>query len=85
VTGLSTVIWLFAVLLVLAGEAAPSSPCRRVSRIGTWVLVGILGLGALMNFSSSSAWERFGWGPFTLGLFILARRSRPERPHKRER
>jgi hypothetical protein len=25
----------------------------------------------LMNFASSSPWERFGWGPFTLVLFLL--------------
>ena len=72
-TGLSAVLWLFAVLLVLArgGYALVPLP-EAVSRVGTWVLVGLLGLGALMNFASSSLWERFGWGPFTLVLLILA-------------
>jgi hypothetical protein len=45
------------------------------------VLVRPLGLGALMNFASSSPWERFGWGPFTLVLVvfgvILARSASP--------
>jgi hypothetical protein len=72
VTGLLAVMWLFAALLVLArgGYALVPLP-EAVSRVGTWVLVGLLGLGALMNFASSSPWERFGWGPFTLVLFIL--------------
>jgi len=35
------------------------------------VLVGLLGVGALMNFASSSPWERFAWAPFTLVLFIF--------------
>jgi hypothetical protein len=65
-------MWLFAVLLVLArgGYALVPLP-EAVSRVGTWVLVGLMGLGALLNFASSSLWERFGWGPFTLVLLIL--------------
>jgi hypothetical protein len=81
-TGLFTVVWLFAVLLVLArgGYALVPLP-EAVSRVGAWALVGLLGLGALMNFASSSPWERFGWGPFTLVLFtfglVLARSGLP--------
>jgi hypothetical protein len=72
VTGLFAVLWLFATLLVLArgGYALVPLP-KAVSRVGTWVLVGLLGVGALMNFASSSPWERFGWGPFTVVLFLL--------------
>ena len=72
VTGFQTAVWLFAALLVLArgGRALVPLP-KAVSRIGTWVLVGLLGLGAVMNFASSSPWERFGWAPFTLVLFTL--------------
>jgi hypothetical protein len=72
VTGLNAVLFLFAALLVLArgGYALVSLP-EAVPRVGTWVLVGLLGVGALMNFASSSLWERFGWGPFTLVLLIL--------------
>lgn len=53
---------------------------QAVAQLGTWVLVGLLGVGALMNFASSSLWERFGWGPFTLIMCILClvvARSRP--------
>ena len=73
VTGVFAVMWLFAALLVLArgGYALVPLP-EAVSRVGTWVLVGLLGLGALLNFASSSLWERFGWGPFTLVLLMLA-------------
>jgi hypothetical protein len=46
-------------------------------RVGTWALVVILPLGAVMNLASSSPWERFGWAPFTalltVATFITAR------------
>jgi hypothetical protein len=42
-----------------------------VYRWGAWVLVGLLLLGALVNFASRSAWERFLWGPFALLLAVL--------------
>ena len=73
VTGFSAVVWLFAALLVLArgGRAVVRLP-EAVSRVGIWVLVGLLGLGALMQFASSSPWERFGWGPYTLIMFVLS-------------
>ena len=85
VTGLFTVVWLFAALLVLprGGYALVPLP-KAVARVGPWVLVGLLGVGALMNFASSSPWERFGWGPFTLVLFTcgvtLARSGVPSGP-----
>ena len=85
VTGFQTVMWLFAALLVLArgGYAAVPLP-KAVIRVGAWVLVALLVLGVLMNFASSSPWEHFGWGPFTLVLFILsvvlARSGLPARP-----
>jgi hypothetical protein len=48
------------------------------------VLVFVLGLGALVNFASSSEWERFGWGPFSLVLctmsLVLARSRFVEQP-----
>ena len=89
VTGLSAVIWLFATLLVLArgGYALVPVP-EPVSRVGPWVLVGLLGLGTLMNFASSSPWERFGWGPFTLVLLTfgvaVARSGSPSGPALRK-
>ena len=72
VTAVSTVVWLFATLLVLVrGGFAISLLPTAVARWGTWVLAGFLGLGVLLNFASSSPWERYGWGPFTLAMLIL--------------
>jgi hypothetical protein len=72
VTGLFTGVWLLAALLALARGGLTLVPLpRRVSHLGTWVLVGLLGVGALMNFASPSPWERFGWGPFTFVLLVL--------------
>ncbi|MBP2216913.1 hypothetical protein [Arthrobacter sp. CAN_C5] len=72
VSGVSAAIWTFATMIVLArGGFVVSRLPRGLSRWGTWVLVGYLAIGVLMNLASSSPWERFGWAPFTLALFIL--------------
>jgi hypothetical protein len=78
---------LSAAVVVLARGGRVLLPVPpTVARVGAWVLVGLLGLGALMNFASSSSWERFGWGPFTLimsGLcLVLALSGSPQRPVK---
>ena len=71
--------WVLGSLVVLerAGlEASP--PPSAVGRWGTWVLVGVLLLGAVMNFASSSRWERFLWGTVALllaGLCLVLARS----------
>lgn len=88
VTGVSTIVWLFAMLLVLArgGRAVVPLP-QGLHRRGTWGLVVLLGLGTFMNLASSAPWERFGWGPFTLVLSILtlllARSALPTAPAPR--
>ncbi len=72
VTAVQAVVWLLAALLVLVRGGYPLANLpATVSRVGTWVLAGLLGLGTLMNFASSSPWERFGWGPFSLVMFAL--------------
>jgi hypothetical protein len=72
VTGFATLLWLCAALLVLSRGGLPLFPVpSALSRIGTWVLVGLLGVGTLLNLASSSPWERFGWGPFTLVMSVL--------------
>jgi hypothetical protein len=84
VSGFAALVWLLAASLVLArgGRALTPVP-TALAKIGTWVLAGFLGLGALMNFASSSPWERWGWGPFTLIMFglclVLARSGSHER------
>ena len=61
--------WLFAALVVLerGGSEIVSLP-PTLARWGTWVLVVLLPIGAIMNFASASRWERFVWGPIALVL-----------------
>ena len=64
--------WLFSALLVLerGGSAIVSLP-SGLARWGTWVLIVVLPIGAVMNLASSSRWERFVWGPLALVLAVL--------------
>jgi hypothetical protein len=77
----AAIVYGLATLVVLrcAGYRVPLVG-GGVARVGTWVLAGLLPLAALMNFASSSGWERFGWGPTALVLgilcFLIARASR---------
>jgi hypothetical protein len=65
-------IWLLAALVVLQRAAFAIAPLHpAVAYWGTWILVGVLPLGAITNFASSSRWERFGWGPLALVLAVL--------------
>ena len=80
VTALTALVWLFSTLIVLArGGFAVSLP-RAVAKWGTRVLVCTLGVATLLNFASSSPWERFGWGPFSLVKLILCIRCPDSRP-----
>jgi hypothetical protein len=66
-----------AVILVRAASNVRFIP-RAVARVGSWVLVALLTLGALANFASQSPWERFVLGPVTLllaGLCLVVARS----------
>jgi len=72
VTAFATVAWLGAALIVLARGGFAISPLpRAVAQWGTWLLVCFLALATLLNFASSSPWERFGWGPFSVTMLIL--------------
>jgi hypothetical protein len=82
VSAIATVIWLLAALVVLrrGGYQVPLISAR-VSRIGTWVLTGLLGLGVLLNLASSSGWERFLQAPITAilaTLCLIVARTRPQ-------
>lgn len=63
---------LFAALIVLdrAGTPLVDLP-DPLSFWGTWALVVLLPIGAIMNFTSSSPYERFGWAPFALLSALL--------------
>jgi hypothetical protein len=71
-SGFATIIWILAAFVVLGRAGYRLSPVpSRLSRFGTWVLVGLLGLGTLMNVASSSNWERFLQAPIALLLALL--------------
>jgi hypothetical protein len=69
-----------SLILVRAGFPVRFMP-RPVARVGSWVLVALLTLGALANFASPSPWERFLLGPLTLLLagscLVVARSPEP--------
>ena len=55
-------IWLLAALVILQRAGVPVVPLPDVvAQWGAWIVVGLLAVGAIMNFASSSPWERFGW------------------------
>ena len=68
-SGVAVAVWLLAAGIVLArGGLEIAALPAIVTSYGTWVLVVLLAVGALVNFASSSPWERFGWGPLALVL-----------------
>src|SRR5688572_27514975 len=71
-SAVAVLIWLLAALIVLTrgGLAVVQLPSALVVW-GTWALVVLNVLGAIVNVASSSPWERFGWAPFALILAIL--------------
>jgi hypothetical protein len=69
----SAVIWLAAAVLILERAEIEIVPLpASVTSVGAWVLVVLSALGAVVNFASSSPWERFGWGPLALVLALLS-------------
>ena len=71
-SAVAAVFWMLAMLIVLGRAGFDVSPFPDVvERWGTWVLVGLLPVGALMNIASSSRWERYLWGPLALVLGVL--------------
>jgi hypothetical protein len=71
-SGVAAVFWCLAAVVVLARGGLDAAPLPAViARWGTWVLVALLPVGALMNVASTSPWERFLWAPLALVLAIL--------------
>jgi hypothetical protein len=72
-SAVSVVVYLVAVLIVVDRAGMPIVDLPDVVVIwGTWVLVILLAVGAVMNFASSSRYERFGWGPLAAVMAVLA-------------
>jgi hypothetical protein len=78
-SAISIVVYAAAAVLILRRAGVRARwPSRTVARVGSWVLVLLLTLGALANFASQSPWERFLLGPVTLlmaGLCLVVARS----------
>jgi hypothetical protein len=71
-SGVAAGIWIIAAVVVLGRGNLVDVPFpRAVVQWGSWVLVALLSVGAVMNFASASQWERFGWGPFAAVLALL--------------
>ena len=71
-SAVAAVFWIAAALIVLGRAGFEVSPFPDVvERWGTWVLVALLPVGALMNIASSRRWERYLWGPLALVLAVL--------------
>jgi hypothetical protein len=69
----SAVIWLVAAVVILGRVGIEIVPLpAAITSVGAWVLVVLSALGAIVNFASSSRWERFGWGPLALVLALLS-------------
>ena len=78
-SAMSLVVYAVGAALILRRTGFPIRwVSLAVARIGSWVLVALLTLGALANFLSQSPWERFLLGPVTLvlaGLCLVGARS----------
>ena len=71
-SGLAVGVYVLFALIVVGRAGYRGVPLPYgILRWGTWVLFGLMFLGALANFASSSGWERYGWAPFTLILALL--------------
>ena len=71
-SAIAVVVWVFASLVILGRGGLPVVALPPIAiDWGPWVLVGLSALGAIVNFASSSPWERFGWGPLALILAAL--------------
>ena len=80
---MSAVLYVVA-LLVVRGRAA--NRAERRYRWGTWVLVVVLALSALVNVASDSPWERYLMAPVALllaGLCLIVARGHGRRPAQR--
>lgn len=72
-SAVAVVIYVVACLIVLDRAGMPLIDLPDgISLWGTWVIGVLLAVGAVMNFASSSPYERFGWAPFAAVLAVLA-------------
>jgi len=71
-SGIAVGFWSLAAAVVLARSRVGATFLPDVvARWGTWILVVVLAVGAVMNAASSSRWERYLWAPLALVLAVL--------------
>ena len=78
VSVVSATVWALAAVLIVRRAGLRGGLPTPLVRGGAWIVVGVLAVGALLNFASPSPWERFMWGPFSMilaGLCVLVARS----------
>lgn len=73
-SAVSALVYVAAAVIVLDRVGRPLLDMPdSLSFWGTWALVVLLAVGAVMNAASSSRYERFGWAPFAAvtGVLVL--------------
>ena len=61
-------------LIVLARAGLVLSGWRRASRWLAWVVVGLLGVGVVLNLITPSGMERLIWAPVAILMFLCGLR-----------
>lgn len=57
-------------VLVRSGVISTGKRAKVIARWAIWGFVILFSLSAFANFTSSSPWEHFGWGPFAVILVV---------------
>jgi hypothetical protein len=71
-SAVAVLVWLLATVIVVGRVGIELVPLPApVLEWGTWILVVLLTLGAIVNFASASPWERFLWAPVALLVALL--------------
>jgi hypothetical protein len=71
-SAVAVLVWAVAAVIVLGRVGlGPLALPTAVYEWGTWLLVVVLILGAIVNFVSRSRWERFFWAPFSVILAVM--------------
>jgi hypothetical protein len=70
-SAVSVVILAIGALVVLArAGVGPIALPEPIAYWGTWLYFVLSAIGAVVNFASSSPYERFGWGPFAAVMTV---------------
>lgn len=69
---ISALLFMVAIwtVLVRAGVIAAGRRSRVIARWTIWGFAALFSFSAFANFTSSSPWEHFGWGPFAVLLVV---------------